>query len=365
VHSAGLLDIAPTALTLLGLPVGADMDGRVLVEAMDRPVEIARVPSWEGVEGEAGLHPPDLRVDPFEARSAMDQLADLGYVEASTGDSKADLAMCARETRFNLGVVLMTTSRQSAAVEVFEQLHAEYPKDPRFAMNLAHCLSVTGAYGRAAQVLEHLIAELPASPDARLMQGSALLMQGKVEEAAGALREAARRAPKRPDVLCALASACILLKQFDEAGELTRRAAAIDPHDPAVHHQLAQLAIARERYEEGAEYALRALELRHLFPEAHYTLGVALAWLDQCDYAAQSFKIAVSMQPGMAEAIEFLALLSRHKGDESEGRRLHEEAERFFKTRGAGAAADLSRGTRMDPGVWGKHAGVEKPSARE
>ena len=359
VVGAGLLDIAPTALTLLGLAVGADMDGRVLVEAMDRPVEITRVPSWDAAAGDAGLHPPDLRVDPFEARSAMDQLADLGYIEASSGDSKADLAMCDRETRFNLGVVLMTTSRQAAASEVFENLHAEYPKDARFAMNLAYCLFATGDYARAITVLDRLIAHAPDNPDARLMQGSALLLQGRMEDAAKVLGEAARQAPDRPDVLCALAGACVYLNRFEQAEKALHRAVAVDPHDPAAHHQLALLEIARERYEPGAEHALRALELRQRFPEAHYTLGVALAWLDEHDYATQSFKMALSMQPGMVEAIEFLSLLARRKGDEEEGRRLHDEAQRLLRTRGA--APDLSHGTRMDPRVWARHIGLDGP----
>src|SRR5678816_4160771 len=125
VHGANLLDIAPTALTLLGLPVGGDMDGRVLVEGLDRPVEVERNFGWDSVEGEAGQHPADLRVDPFEARDAMKQLADLGYVSEPSGDAKAQLALCDQETRFNLGVVYMTTGRQREALAVFEGLHRE------------------------------------------------------------------------------------------------------------------------------------------------------------------------------------------------------------------------------------------------
>src|SRR5205823_1797926 len=66
-----LLDIAPTALNLLGLPAGADMAGRSLAEALDPPARIEPIPSWEAIEGDAGLHPSDLRQDPFEARDAM------------------------------------------------------------------------------------------------------------------------------------------------------------------------------------------------------------------------------------------------------------------------------------------------------
>lgn len=47
---AGLPDIAPTALALLGVPAGAEMDGRVLVEAFagcDEPAESRTPETWE------------------------------------------------------------------------------------------------------------------------------------------------------------------------------------------------------------------------------------------------------------------------------------------------------------------------------
>ena len=35
IYGATLLDVTPTILTLFGLPVGEDMDGRVLVQAFE------------------------------------------------------------------------------------------------------------------------------------------------------------------------------------------------------------------------------------------------------------------------------------------------------------------------------------------
>jgi arylsulfatase A-like enzyme len=51
---AGLADIAPTALALLGAPGAADMDGRVLVEALDETVRPEAAPApetWEPADG--------------------------------------------------------------------------------------------------------------------------------------------------------------------------------------------------------------------------------------------------------------------------------------------------------------------------
>ena len=75
IYGANLLDIAPTVLTLYGLPIGADMDGKPLVQAFDKQIEPEYIPSWEDVEGECGLLPQDVQQDPYaeqEAYGAID-----------------------------------------------------------------------------------------------------------------------------------------------------------------------------------------------------------------------------------------------------------------------------------------------------
>ena len=55
IEGATLLDIAPTILTLFGLPVGEDMEGKILVNAFVEPPAITRIPSWETVAGTMGV----------------------------------------------------------------------------------------------------------------------------------------------------------------------------------------------------------------------------------------------------------------------------------------------------------------------
>ena len=45
IHGANLLDITPTILTLYGLPVGEDMDGKPLLDAFETPPEVKTIPS--------------------------------------------------------------------------------------------------------------------------------------------------------------------------------------------------------------------------------------------------------------------------------------------------------------------------------
>jgi hypothetical protein len=80
-HGPSVLDVAPTILTLYGLPVGEDMDGKVLSQAFAVPPEVAFIPSWEEVAGADGRHPPHTRLDPVAAHEALEQMIALGYIE--------------------------------------------------------------------------------------------------------------------------------------------------------------------------------------------------------------------------------------------------------------------------------------------
>jgi len=63
-HGASILDVTPTVLTLFGLPVGDDMDGKVLSGAWEQPLPESAIPSWEDVQAtdgwSDGRHPASL-----------------------------------------------------------------------------------------------------------------------------------------------------------------------------------------------------------------------------------------------------------------------------------------------------------------
>ena len=106
-EGATLLDIAPTVLTLLGLPVGNDMEGKVLVSAFIEPPEIARIPSWETVAGNDGRLPVALEEqDPAAAQAVLQQLIALGYVQAPPEDAKRAVAIAEAEASFNRAAAL-------------------------------------------------------------------------------------------------------------------------------------------------------------------------------------------------------------------------------------------------------------------
>ena len=79
---ADLLDIAPTVLHLLGVPVPDDMDGRVLTEILDPSVVVAPAPAEAAIAspGQANGEPVAVAYTEEEDAAIQQRLADLGYL---------------------------------------------------------------------------------------------------------------------------------------------------------------------------------------------------------------------------------------------------------------------------------------------
>jgi tetratricopeptide (TPR) repeat protein len=333
-----LLDIAPTALNLLGLPAGADMDGRTITEAVVLPARPDPIPSWDSVDGDAGLHPPDLRQDPFEAREALAQLVDLGYLSPATQDQEEALELVRRETQFNLATVYLTTNRVSLALPIFEELASVKPDEPRYALSLAQCYSDRGRSPEARATLESFLGLQPGHRDARIALAGVLFAESRFAEAQALLEAIDRELPgplHSPELDCLIGTNLVFLRRPDDAAKYFSRAAATDPHSPQAHHGLALADLCRERFEDGAEHCLKALELLPAYPDAHYTLGVCLAWLGDFRHALQSFQLAVSLQPGLIEAHRFMAAVHRAVGEDGPAAEHKRMADRLTESRPA------------------------------
>ena len=356
IHAPRLVDIAPTALSLLGVPVAKDLDGRAVGEAFEplaSPAEVPSIESWEAVDGDAGLHPPDLRLDPFEAHDALQQLVDLGYMAELPADRGERLDLVRRETRYNLAITHATNRRPAKAAEVLAELHAEQPNELRYAEALVNMLRDAGRSAEALPVIHAVLERDPHRVEARLQLVATLLETDERPAADAAYLRAREVAADRADMQVALGELAAALDRFPQAEAHLKDALAHDP-SPAVHLGFARLALRRGRHEQAAEHALDALELQPNLTDGNLLLGTALAWLDAHDDARRCFELVAGQ--GLVEAARFLLALDLAEG------RSHEAAAR--RTAVAGAIAKLPpRATATippyDAAAWAKAKGIE------
>jgi arylsulfatase A-like enzyme len=79
IEGAHITDITPTLLHLLGEPIPADMDGKVLFEAFDGGIKATRESRCES--GEPAMRDSDYNYTEEERRAVEGRLRDLGYMD--------------------------------------------------------------------------------------------------------------------------------------------------------------------------------------------------------------------------------------------------------------------------------------------
>jgi tetratricopeptide (TPR) repeat protein len=340
-----ILDVAPTALAALGLPMGADMDGRVVAEAFVSAPAPATVPSWDAEPGDAGEHPPEMRMDPFEAADALRQLIDLGYMADTGDDQRALVELTRRETRFNLAAVRSTTGRATEAVPILAELLAERPGDVRYLTALAHAQSAAGQHEACITTCE---AWRTASPDLHehaALTVASLAALGRGVEAAMRLDDLERTAGTRPDLARTLAELNARLGKWDASRTHAARAIAHAPGLAETHAAASIAALESGDFEAAAEHALDAAERSMVLPQVHWLLGAALAWGGELDHAAQSFDVALQLAPSYREALEFAAAVARVQGDAA-------RADDLAARSAAGRALHPPRPSARDAAGW-------------
>ena len=385
-HGPSVLDIAPTILTLYGLPVGEDMDGKVLAQAFLESPTVAFIPSWEDIPGVDGCHPPDMQFDPLAAHEALEQMIAVGYIERPDANREAAVATTIRELRYNLGEAYQDGDRHIEAHQIFTQLHCDDPDEQRYAVRLFASSQALGMLEEMRRIVDDLdgrrralfeeakteIASLrqvmvdrayerkepEAEPELLLndverqqltrwrnlaryhpavvdyLKVQVLMSENRNAEALTALERVTDAHLVRPGLLLQSADLYMRLHRWRDAYQVYEKALAIDPDNAHAHIGVCRMALRRRNFSVAAQSALNALERLHHYPLAHFLLGRALAGMKEYQKAAEAFRAAISFNPNFPEAhVQLAVLFEKHLGD-AESAHEHRRLARQMNRRG-------------------------------
>ncbi len=321
-YGATLLDVTPTILSLFGLPIGGDMDGRPWLEIFDPPVRAETILSWDEVPGEAGMHPEDRREDPTESAEAIRHLVELGYVDAPSDDIQETVNKTILGQKVNLAMALSDSHRLEKAVPLWEELIANNDESKDFySLQLSNCLMRLKRFDECEAIYREMLQRMPNNAAIKVKLSQLMIQKGEYEQALDLLRQAEEIAPNMLAIQPAMAQAYLRLKQYDEAERAFKLALEADEESPTAYNGLARISNARGEYDKAIDYALHAVGLAHNFPRAHFNLGVALAESGMNKEAIQAFETCVRLAPGIRPAHVWLAkLYGGEDGDEEKAR---------------------------------------------
>jgi len=369
VFGASVLDICPTILHQFGLPVGADMDGKVLLDLWESPQQPDYIDSWDEVAGDDGQHGPEQKISPTDSKAALDQLVALGYIEDPGEDKQEALDRTVRELDFNLACAYIDGGIFNEAVLLLETLYEKWPLEHRFGNRLAACYRALGRNDDlrtvVRTVIERRIDEAKAAVEElkglKLDDPTARETEKKTVEAMSDKEREKFFRQRR--VLLGKASPNLFMmrymeafadmaeKKFDEAlkkveqldedfgarklaislrGDINLKkrdwAAAksaydqvleIDPETPGTFVGLARIAIAQGDVPAAIDHARKATGLLYHQPIAHYLLGVALYRSGDWQAAERSFIVSNKQAPLLARNYRMLKRIAKHYRDDT------------------------------------------------
>ena len=302
-----LLDITPTILSSLSLPIGKDMDGKVLTEIFKTLPELKYIESWETKEGNFGEHDKSVRKDTFSEHEAMNQLIELGYIEKLEDSLEEQLQKITNETQYNLSIVLAGKGKTNEALEILEKLYEEDMVDLRYNLDLIKFHTVMGNTERARTVWTNFKKfDISRLPNFDYLEGKIFLGERKKEEALKCFEKALNTSPGFKDLLLDLGFLYNRLQKYKEAEKTFQKLITIDASVPEAHHGLAILYNRTGQYEEAVDSALNAIKLRSDYAPAHYHLGEAFYRLEEYEVAAQALEICLKLNPGITRARNLL-----------------------------------------------------------
>jgi predicted AlkP superfamily phosphohydrolase/phosphomutase/Flp pilus assembly protein TadD len=275
-HGASILDVAPTVLTWFGLPLGDDMEGRVLIESFVEIPKVTRVDSWEKWMG--------IPAWPAEENPAA-------------SDRPADASL-RRESDWNFVQSCLDAGRNAQALPVLDRLFREYPERAEVGHALFQCYLALGKLPEAGDVLEVTLESLPPGIASLLPRAELAVAQRNTNLARSLVGEALKLKSTNPIALRKLGLLLLRLREWDALAQIARQALATNEQEPIAWLGLAAAQLRQGNAAEAAEAAGRAIGLKYFLPDAHFILARALVALGRWPEAREAMQTLLKLQPG-------------------------------------------------------------------
>lgn len=356
VFGASLLDITPTILSLFGLPVGRDMDGKPLLGALVTP-KVEYIDSWDRIDGDDGRYCRKMPASRVDESEALKQLAELGYIEDPAEAGAETTRNTVRELRYNLARDLFGARMYGEAIPMFRELWEENPDQSRFGLKLFDCYLSTGRLREARETLDKLIErkktysrkaqqayeaalrdyeqqkrKIEDLDDASLRRLQKLHRNASTNEATlaylrarlyqgeGKYRQALEQLDKassiqvhnHPSLNQTRGEVLMAMGRWSEAIDTFDKILAMDPANPVAQLGLCRCHLARKGEADKALLAARrCLGLAYHNPRAHFLCGVALQRMNRAQEAKRAYETAIAQSPIFPAAHRRLARLYR------------------------------------------------------
>ncbi len=312
IYGARLLDVTPTILTYFDLPVGQDMEGRVLREAFEAAPEVKTIPTWES-ESLPRLS-QSSQLSAADNKVLLQQFVDLGYINEISADPGEAAAETTRENTWNMARACMDTGRHEQALPMLEDIYHRYPERLDYAQVLAICYLRLSLLNEAEKTIAAILKGFGDKTAAHMIRANIAIERKEPAKSLEHLAIAGLH-PRDLTLLSLRIEALLKLHRWEDCQQTCHTMLEVDPHNALAHIGLARSALHLDQPEVAAEHALAATGFQYGNARGHFLLGVAWVTLKQWAAAAQALSLATQLSSRFYPAWYYLAAALRRMGN--------------------------------------------------
>ena len=293
---------------------------------------IERIDSWEAVPDPIY----DARVrdevddDPEAAAASMQQLVELGYIDAPGEDVQRDIVRARAAQKFNLACNCIDGKHAKRALTLALELVQQFPEEPAYLVFAGQAAISAGdaqALGRVSDALQGM---QPGHKQLAMFRAFRCWLTDDVIGALNNFELAAQQGQDNAWLQCRIGRAYLRLRLWRRAEDAFRKSLALDKDNAEAHYGLSVALPRLGQLEEGVQSGLQAIALAHDYPLAHFQLGAVLSRMGWYERALQAFELCLAILPNFAIAHRYVSQVAAKLGQTERSAKHREAAKRVL-----------------------------------
>ena len=345
IYGLNLLDICPSILFHMDVPVARDMPGRVITEMFKKQAPVEWIDGYENVKSPRTVQ-RDVYSDEI-GRIALQQMEELGYIEVSSDFERAADANRSQHI-FNFSCSLIEGGRHEEAYVHLTNLVSSYPSETKYQFALFNLSLLLGKFDIAESVIDMIEVSGNGLFNIKGLKGDLNFYKGKGKVAESMYDEALMADPNNAHVLLMKGRCLLRNKNWIEAQKYFVRTLASNEENGYAYYLLALTSFRLAKYSIAIGYCQEALAKGFSTASAQLLLGRSAFFAGEYFVASDAFEYYLQLFPENQMVRKKLVEIYRDKTPDKEKYDRHYAALNSLKSEDIIVVTGLPRsGTSM------------------
>lgn len=302
------IDLTPTILGILGIPIPANMEGNAIADIF-KGTDTPAISDEEMPVLEAQNRP---EIEPGLVSHQLKELVDLGYAVPVPEDQELACEILSIEWALSRADLYMTHAKYRLALSALDDVFALSPDSPLGLFKAAQCFVSLKEPDKCREALSDLKATGNANAQYYYFKARLEILEKDTQAAAASLDTAESKLPKSTAshaLYSSIGTAWLSLKEYERAQLMFAKTLEVDQDHAIANGGLGKALYGQKRYTEALLPFQKSLGGLQKQPEIHCFLGHTYYHLSQLQDAARSYRSALAISPRYGMASEGLARL--------------------------------------------------------